>query len=170
MKIIFLDFDGVLNSEIFAAENKIDKDSGQEIGTYPHNQFDNRCIKLLNNITSATGAKIVISSSWRKNRTLEELQLLCKQIGIKAEVIGKTPYLSYSNHKKTVPRGCEILAWLQMNEGLLGCEIHKYRKYVIIDDESDMLFWQRENFFKTDAYCGLSPSLAYRITNFLTSF
>ena len=61
MKVIFLDFDGVLNSSGYSASlfeaGKPTKDEyGQEL-------FDPETVNLLNRIVDETEAKIVISSS-----------------------------------------------------------------------------------------------------------
>jgi histidinol phosphatase-like enzyme len=159
MKIIFLDIDGVLNSDTWYKKRKTD--------FCIHEEFDPFLVQQLNQLIKDTKAKIVISSSWRKSHTLEEMQKLFKQVGIRAEIIGMTPVLKYANHTMSVPRGCEILKWLQDNEGLLGTQVHNFKNYVILDDDSDMLYWQRNNFFLVDRYVGLTPNLVYRITNFL---
>ena len=41
-----------------------------------------------------------------------------------------------------------------------------YNNYAIIDDDSDMLLWQKDNFFQTDSYSGLTPTTCYKIKNF----
>jgi hypothetical protein len=38
---------------------------------------------------------------------------------------------------------------------------------VILDDGTDMLYWQRNNFFWCDPFCGLSPVVAYKAARFL---
>ncbi|MBP3534398.1 MAG: hypothetical protein J6J53_00140 [Muribaculaceae bacterium] len=56
MKLIFLDIDGVLNSYKF-------------LQNLPEDSFgiDNTRLPILKRITDSTDAKIVLSSSWRKN-------------------------------------------------------------------------------------------------------
>lgn len=179
MKIIFLDIDGVLNHELWATErmyrNRVEDDSDYE---YYRNFFDPKSIAFLNLITEKTGAKIVVSSSWRRSRTVEELRELLKLMGVTGEVFSKTPHLHFEEQSFTlkngeevvydysVPRGCEIKAWMEMNKGVLGKKVSKV-KYVILDDDSDMLFWQRENYFRVDPYCGLTPRLTERVINYL---
>lgn len=48
-----------------------------------------------------------------------------------------------------IPRGVEIDRWLKVN----GKNIDAY---VILDDDNDMLYCQRNNFVQTDMYNGLS--------------
>ena len=71
MKIIFLDIDGVLNHQIWF---KNWHESGKRTDTeeqYNDSMIDPNSISLLNKIIADTGAKVVISSSWRKNNTVE---------------------------------------------------------------------------------------------------
>ena len=42
-------------------------------------------------------------------------------------------------------------------------------KYVILDDDSDMLYWQRNSYFQVDSYSGLTPNLCYRVVNYLNN-
>ena len=66
MKIIFLDFDGILNHEAFYKERYEKRNDGNVI-EHPYNQIDPKCVANLNNLCEATGAKIVISSTWRNS-------------------------------------------------------------------------------------------------------
>lgn len=75
-------------------------------------------------------------------------------------------FKSNVEYKYSVPRGCEIKAWLELNKEKLGDKMSKV-KYVILDDDSDMLYWQREHLFLTDAYAGLTKNIAYRVINYL---
>lgn len=165
MKVIFLDIDGVLNNQIWLSGWKDYLELTK--GNIDHEQrrwFDHRCVNLLNELTEETEAKIVVSSSWRNGRSLEDLQKLFKEIGIEGEVIGKTPQLYFNgleNYNYSVPRGCEIKAWLETNKSILGEKMSRL-KYVIFDDDSDMLYWQRNNFLWVDPYSGLTPSIIYK--------
>lgn len=166
MKIIFLDIDGVLNHQMFF-KNRIKSTIRKD---YDKSMFDPECVERLNEITGKTGAVIVLSSTWRKSRTIEELKALFKKVGITGKLIDKTPVLnSYNQKTKTYPpRGCEIHEWINSNKDILGTNILNWKSYVIIDDDSDMLYWQRKNFFQTDGSGGgLTANLTYKIINFL---
>lgn len=117
MKIIFLDIDGVLNS----------KKSLENFKSLWQLSPDN--ISQLNKIIEATGAKIVISSSWRHRREISsELEsYLNDDCGIKGEIIGRTPVVGFSRR-----RGCEIATWLEEWQG------ESIEDFVILDDGSDM--------------------------------
>jgi len=162
MKLIFLDIDGVLNHDLFYKEKSQD-DRYKEVG-YPDCDIDPKKIKLLNKLIKDTGAKVVISSTWkksstwRKGRTVEILQDILDRNGFKGKIIGLTPCLYLE--KNFMPRGIEIYSYLKDNQK------HNTR-YVIFDDDSDMMLWQKDNFFLVDNYCGLTPNIIYKATRFL---
>jgi hypothetical protein len=85
--------------------------------------------------------------------------------GFIGEIIGHTPILG----EYTV-RGNEILAWIEQNKNLIGKFRHDFNNYVIFDDDSDMLYWQRNNFLLVDGYVGLTPNLCYKAEWILNSF
>lgn len=151
-RMIFLDIDGVLNhSGYFKTALAM-----QEL-----DPIDPECIKNLNAIVEQTGANIVISSSWRMMADIETITNLLKDKGFIGRVIGGTPDI-YKTHSFNAPRGCEIKKWIDDNiddKGLIS-----YKKYIIIDDDSDMLLEQAEHFIHTTFDSGLTQSLAYRAT------
>lgn len=164
MKIIFLDIDGVLNCQSWYKQAQQFKGEANKFHFAPY------LVENLNRITDETGAKIVLSSTWRKGKTLEQLRDLFEEVGITGELIDKTTVLHFSNWKRNVPRGCEILHWIEENKGILGTNILNWKDYVIIDDDSGMMFWHRKNFFRTDnSGGGLTNNLTYQIINFLKS-
>jgi len=71
VKVVFLDLDGVLNRGAghFRPEN----------------------VKWLNRITDRTKAHIVIHSSWRYSRTVEELRRILRAVGVSGEIIDVAP-------------------------------------------------------------------------------
>lgn len=156
MNIIFLDIDGVLNCEEFYLERQKKR---KEL-SYPLDQICPKRIQWLNDLCEGLDARVVISSTWRSDG-LAAMQHLFVQLGATFPVLDVTPHLG----RYTV-RGNEILAWIEQNEKLLGCYRHEFLTYAIIDDDSDMLLWQRDHFFQTDAYSGLTPNTCYRIKRF----
>ena len=135
MKIIFLDIDGVLNSKKwFLSPEQAEKES------YIEKSFDPKAVELLNTILKETSAKIVVSSSWRLWMSVEELAELLNGRWVIGEIIWKTPNLRSKG--KEVKRGEEIEYWLNNND----LEI---KEYIIIDDDSDMLSSQKNNFIHT---------------------
>jgi hypothetical protein len=83
--------------------------------------IDPTTVVRLNTITKKTGAVLVITSTWRRFWNVE---LILKEAGVKAAVVGETPFLP------SLPRGCEIIEWLSQHPDV--------KKYVILDDDSDM--------------------------------
>jgi hypothetical protein len=165
IKLIFLDIDGVLNYELFYREQS-QSERYKEVG-HPLCDLSEHAVDLLNHIIDKTGAKVVVSSTWRKGRTVEELQELLEKVGFKGEIIGRTPSLYLNKEIEasyTIPRGCEIDCWLKNK---FDWDDLAYVRYVILDDDSDMLYQQRENYFRIDGYCGLTNNVAYRVINFL---
>jgi len=121
MNIIFLDVDGVLNSQnkLIELYNKTGKPhSGNK---FP---FDENCLKNLKTLVKETNSKIVITSTWRKYE--EKMNLLInrlKEYNLDKDVIGYTPVL-YTGREN------EIIEYLNK----LNIKV----KYVIIDDIKDM--------------------------------
>ena len=158
MKIIFLDIDGVLNN---ADDSDFHVHKG---GSYCYSP---KCVENLNLILGTTDAKIVVSSTWRLGQSVEQLQCTILDMGIRGEVVGKTGSLS---HIPGVLRGNEILAWIKGNSKQLGQEYYDFNSYVILDDDSDMLLWQKDNFVKTDGYVGLTLDNAQTAIAILNNF
>jgi len=123
MKIVFLDIDGVLNSEQLMTKMGSDLWGDGSV-------LDPIAIERLNHLTDVTGAKIVISSSWRIAYEWDELVSILKNSGIKAEVLDKTPRFPYDD------RADEIWSWLNNAQ-------ESVETYVILDD--DRLEAKRDN-------------------------
>jgi len=139
-KIIFLDIDGVLNSinwYMTRGDNRHDREG---------DEFDPLAVKRLNEITMSTNSDIVISSCWRLLHTHDDLKRIFNIVGIKGNIIGKTAYLMHDEFR--IPRGIEIQHWLKLTKW--------ENQYVIIDDSSDMLYEQKDNFVHTDVQTGLT--------------
>jgi hypothetical protein len=187
MKIIFLDFDGVLNHELWYKKRfeTINKD---DVSTnYPYYEFDLEAVNNLNKIIKETDAKVVVSSTWRIGKTVKQLQDMLNLVGFKGEVIDTSPSFyarGIDNEENkinyTIPRGCEIDWWLE-NKGKFQrinwsmerqeeyLEKSSVKNYVILDDDSDMLLSQKEHFIKTSQYRGLTESDVNIAINILKS-
>lgn len=115
MKIIFLDIDGVLN---------VNRPERDDYGSLFHDEF----VENLRKIIDATGAKIVISSTWRMSgyKIMKEMWASRKLPG---KIFDITPY-HISRH-----RGQEIQDWIDCSD-----EFHEgIDRYVILDDDTDMM-------------------------------
>jgi len=159
MKIIFLDIDGVLNSDTW------EKSKAFKNGEYPSNSFDPFSVQLLNNIINETQAKVVLTSTWRLKFTLQEMKDIFRRVGIQCQLIDFTPDLKKDNDFTL--RGNEILKWCKDNRELLGTKPLNYTDFIILDDNNDMLLWQSKYFFQTDKLCGLSPTVAREVIRML---
>lgn len=163
-KLIFLDFDGVLNNQIWYVATR-GKRADPETGKRILDDIDPLCVERLNTLVKNTGAKVVVSSTWRLNRSIKELQEVLDRNGFQGEVIGKTEDLRTYDGGSYILRGNEILKWLEQHDAKSFNSDHI--NYVILDDDSDMLLWQKDNFVQTDAYCGLTPNDVWRATKIL---
>lgn len=133
MKVIFIDFDGVLNTEKYVR-------SCAEFGLI----IDPSKMVLLKQIIDATDAKIVLSTSWREHWDVETQY--CDNIGAEINnifeqyslhIFGKTQILNCSREN-------EIAAWLKSKPQVTN--------FVVIDDrflDSELI---RGHFVKTSGY------------------
>jgi len=109
--------------------------------------------EALQKIIDETGAKIVISSTWRMSGE-SEMKALWKHRNLTGEIIGITPNevdvveSGKAEFYDEVCRGDEIKLWIKRND-FKG-------NYVIIDDTKDMLKEQEPYFVVTNSYCGLT--------------
>lgn len=150
-KIIFLDFDGVLNTEYYQGLLQFQGKQWQdEHGAF----FDPRAVRQLKRVIDTTGADIVVESSW-KYLGLEAMQELWRVRDLPGRVIDITPSLTGNASK-----GEEIAAWLS-----------EYAtpdtRYVIIDDEYVVLDTQIPYFILTNPYEGLTEEQANRAISIL---
>ena len=161
MKVIFLDVDGVLNSEddlmVYREKNNINH-------CILYAEVEDRPLKLLKEIVDKTSAKIVISSSWRigcerngresifGNKLFTKLELKLKEYGM--DIYDITPSLT------KLQRGDEIKAWMSENP---------VENFIILDDDSDMCeYVDTDNFIHTTYKHGLTVELKDRAIEILS--
>lgn len=129
MKIIFLDFDGVLNSDATRQKEPWRSEKIMFI-----RRLDPDHVAVLNEVIKQTGSKVVVSSTWRHFHSLADLAKILEQAGFVGEVVGVTDKLwgeiPGSLTGERFERGHEIRAWLDENAGIDG--------FVVIDDSTDM--------------------------------
>ena len=133
MKVIFLDFDGVLNDNNYfdRAQEKIEKfkkDTNFEDNWYDDFDlcadklmlhFDPEKLTLLKELTEATDSKIVIISSWREMIEYPFVEKRLKDYGL--PIIGRTV-----DHNRD--RGKGIRNYLKIHKEI--------DDYIILDDET----------------------------------
>ena len=135
MKIIFLDFDGVLNStKYLSACDCCDV------------AIDPAKMLLLKRLVEATDAKIVLSTSWREHWAKNPMH--CDSTGVRIsrlfstyglQIFDKTPQLHES-------RETEIKSWLDMHP--------EVKHFVVLDDRLLSADYLQGHFVKTSDYFG----------------
>lgn len=171
MKVIFLDFDGVMNSErnLERLQHQ-EKDTEDEFGTV----FDPGCVDNLRELIDRTGAKVVLITSWKRYGE-EAMRRLWEGRNMPGEMIGITPNdvpgpTVECDENGMLPegfnlfslssKGREIEVWME-REGVLDA-------YVILDDWPDFTEEQAPHYIRTDAYIGLTEKDVKRAEAILT--
>lgn len=144
MKVIFLDYDGVLNT------NKTPTKMVGDVMT----MAEPTLVFTLNKLVDKSEAELVLSSSWRNLPNWEDAM---KKSGIIKKFYGKTPE---TKDGVEGPRGVKIQAWLDKHP--------EVERYAIIDDCDDMTEGQMPNFFQTDEEVGLTEEIADKILTHLS--
>ena len=163
--VIFLDFDGVLNCQLFYDSSEYHpKDFNMNaLFGYSEANCSPLRIKMLNQLCKDTDSFVVVSASMRHSYTVKQLRDFFDKVGGTFEVMDKTG----DCHCRI--RGVEIHNWLKENsEKFFGQHYYDFHRYAILDDDSDMLLEQYSNFFHVDNYAGLTPTICYRVKRFLT--
>jgi len=144
MKVIFLDIDGVMVTWHSKVSDK-----------HENMAFDDNAVENLKHIIEHTGAKIILSSTWRVGRTLRYTKhKIFSHYGLDEYLIDQTPFNGFE-----VERGTEIREWLQNND---------VDSFVIIDDDGDMCELIN-SLVRTSAVYGLTKQLAERCISILNS-
>ena len=140
MRIIFLDFDGVLNTENYQAQLRAEGKPGwDDFGML----FDPEAVANLQRILDAmTDVRIVVESSWKVNG-LDELRLMWAERGLPGTLYDVTQTFFCEelltvdlSDPDNIPKieglgkGKEIRAWLRRHAGQ-DC------RYVILDDMAE---------------------------------
>ena len=151
MKVIFLDFDGVLNMGDYSnpwlgqarlLEGYADRD---RFGLL----FDAGCVGRLQRLVEATGAGIAISSAWRF-AGLEAMQEMWQTRALPGALLGVIPPaidIMDTGRFGHLSRGHYIAQWLEQ---------HPAEHYVILDDSSDFLPHQLPCLVRTEYEVGFS--------------
>jgi len=171
--ICFLDVDGVLNHELFynpknykEVKKQLRKDVKSkkiERLEYYKSQIDIEKIEMFSSMVESLDLGVVLSSTWRKGGSIEELQEMFDYCG------GTFKLLDVTGSCECRHRGCEIKQWLVDNcEKYFNVMYFDFFDWCAIDDDNDFLLEQANNFFRVDSYCGLTPNICNRIDHFFT--
>lgn len=139
--VIFLDFDGVLNTERYyarlMAEGKPTDDAWGAL-------FDPEAVGNLRKILADTDARIVVSSSWRYVHKLGSLRMMWEIRELPGEIDGILP-CDVTN----LSRGEEIECWLERNGR---------PDYAIIDDLNDFSAEQQPHLVEINPIVGITET------------
>jgi len=178
-KVIFLDIDGVIN---LATEN--------------FDRFNNLSMANLEQIIKETDAYIIISSSWRTAMYKMEVALKehgftdflwSKVKGITIRGYHET----IEGSSLPIVRGNEIKHWVDRHmsypwhgspelkeqyslykedgsfQKMKTNKLNENYTYLILDDDSDMLYEQRNNYIQTDVYKGITEEVKIKAIEIL---
>ena len=126
MKVIFLDIDGVLNSKNTPNPRKL-----------PY-IVDRRLLARFKRLLDRTGAKVVLSSTWRYDPA-----------GLFTARHWSIPFIGVTPDMPKRPRRDEVLAWLKKHP--------KVTRFAVIDDEDDEL--DELPLFQPSAATGLTDEI-----------
>lgn len=181
-KILFLDFDGVLNTNSFlkAVHTKA-KEEGRKC--LPIEDIDPSKVSILNRIIKETSAVIVLSTSWREIFGAADTADFLFNSGFEGRIIGSTPNHVEITRKMSLvtPRWLEIHHWIMANKD-------KISKFAIVDDlssaggvnanlnfgrgldihiDKQIVSQIQASFVQTDDEIGLTDELADKIISIL---
>ncbi len=134
LKIIFLDIDGVLNSEMYyRSVDRTIKD---------WSRFDPRVVDMIIELVKEFSPKLVISSTWRFG-AIKQLNNELSKSGLKQHLHKdwKTPQVHPSH------RGTEIKMWLDKHPEVFN--------YLILDDDINILDEQTFHLVQTNIDFGM---------------
>lgn len=151
-RFIFLDIDGPINT---GRNDYLDPDR------YGHH-FDDMAVQNLRKIVEETGAKVVVSSSWR-HIGLDRIRGIWSDWGLPGEIVGCTPGL-WEDGRFLITRGEEIQKWLEENA------TDDYA-YVILDDmdDSEATGDQKKLWIQINPHTGISKEDASRAVEILNN-
>lgn len=115
--IIFLDIDGVLCTQPIWKPDNLAEDG--------YSEFNPICVENLNRLVEQTRASVILTSTRRINKSLDEFQAIMQKRGFRGKIAAK---INDNTLLRSVSRGAEIREWIQAN-GLPA-------SFVILDDDA----------------------------------
>ena len=174
--LIFLDFDGVLNTENHFAKMTVE---GVPTRDYYGPKFDPKAVANLQKIIEATDAWIIVSSSWRY-MGLKELQRMWTDRNLPGWIAGITPL--HTEDDKLLETDLRQLDEItpEMFSSSRGNEIKAYfdevlqvnsdtQRYVILDDLNKVLPEQESHFIRINPIVGITEEDVERAVEKLRS-
>ncbi|WP_144967686.1 HAD domain-containing protein [Herbaspirillum lusitanum] len=146
--LLFLDFDGVLHPAIYKNNSDL---------------FCRRSL-LENSLRNCQHVDVVITSTWRENRTLEELRSLFST-DIRSRIIGKTPNwrdIQSPSEMGSYVRQAEVKSWLLHAD-------KNWESWVVLDDQPHLFRPFLSNLVRTDPAIGLTNEICLILEEKLSS-
>lgn len=167
IRYIFIDFDGVLNTERHHSELV---GSGRKCSDQYGPLFDPVAVGNLKRIVDETEAEIVIISSWKLEGVERMIDLWNARkmpgvlVGCTLDCISGMDLLNVNLEDSAAfanlaGKGNEVKQWLKENAPKRA---DSYR-YVILDDVPDFLPEQMENYIQVDPGVGITEEDAYKV-------
>lgn len=178
-KFIFLDIDGVLNTDEFIAKSVQSTGWGGRFSR-PEDHLDPDKIAILNRVVAVTNADIVLSTAWREALGAAKTGDILLDAGLNARIVGATPNRVEVTRKMSM----HIPRWLEIHH-FLEHTARKFSNFVIVDDRDDaggaevktashgfkivptLFSPMRDNFVQTDPLVGLTDADADKMIEIL---
>lgn len=149
-RLVFLDFDGVIatSHSYYEATARL---GGRPSESNAFEVLDRALCANVEQLCVRSGAKIVLSTTWREFHSLPTLRRWLSDYGIQTEIIGRTPSWPFGRRRKMseyAPRNgrtTEIMKWVEENG-------RPSDEFVILDDDRITEFTGRwvQTFFDDD--------------------
>jgi hypothetical protein len=160
MIFIFLDIDGVLSTLTESMESTKDfwiiNRWARDLGVLY--SFNEGCVDIFNDITSQFECEIILSSDWKKKRSLKDLDIIFKENNVTKSPVDKTKDLRDEFNNFEATRAMEIMYFINENN---------IKDFIILDDlDLEKLLPPRilDRFFKTPFDLGISePGMKEKI-------
>jgi len=151
MRVVFLDFDGVLNAETSEVDDSVEMWSASWL--------DRAMVQRLARLVERAGARVVVSSSWRQRRTIAELQEILGVHGFAVAILDVTPRHTRPAEGERLVREGEISAWLAAHPEVTS--------FVILDDDQEFGTLSHAH-VQTDSRVGITDADVARACAILT--
>ena len=160
-KYIFLDFDGVLNTENYQKELK---QSGSIATDRYGFLFDPAAVANLKTIIDVTGAKVCVTSSWAIEIGAKRLPEFWKARQMPGTLAGTTAGIPVAMDAFFDMEDFDPYKLLEGGVGARGSEIKAYLEkkgavcspYVILDDTADFCKEQQSHFIQVNPQTGIT--------------